>query len=89
MASTPINKVENIGHRSPTLEVHGEVIVSDKLLLDIRPYICAHGLCILHYKRSHRRISKYNWNKIRNLNIKQQQFKRNRGIIHNCKTNVG
>jgi hypothetical protein len=46
------------------LEVHENNVLADKLLLDIRTYICAHGKCHLHYNRSHRRLSNFNWNKI-------------------------
>lgn len=50
-----------------TLEVHENNVLADKLLLDIRTYICAHGKCHLHYNRSHRRLSNFNWNKILTL----------------------
>ena len=35
------------------------------MLLQIGTYICANGLCILHHNRSHRRISNYNWKKMK------------------------
>lgn len=56
-----------------TSEVHENNVFADKLLLDIRTYICAHGKCQLHHKRSHRRLSIYNWNKmlILSTNINQ------------------
>lgn len=56
-----------------TSEVHENNVCADKLLLDIRTYICAHGKCQLHHKRSHRRLSIYNWNKmlILSTNISQ------------------
>lgn len=47
----------------PTLEVQ-EGSNFDKLILDIRSYICAHKLCKKYYKRSHHRISSFIWNKI-------------------------
>lgn len=50
-----------------TLEVQENVMLADKLLLDIRTYICAHGKCFLHHNRSHRRLSNYNYNKMLNL----------------------
>ena len=33
--------------------------------MDARTYICAKGFCLQHYDRSHRRISNYNWIKLR------------------------
>ena len=51
----------------PTLEVHGEIRSLYKISLDICTYIHTNGLCILHHNRSHRRISNYNWNKMKNL----------------------
>ena len=42
------------------LEVHGETASLDKMSLDIRTYICANRLCILHHDHSHRRILNYN-----------------------------
>lgn len=42
--------------------------IPDIYIIDMRAYICAHGLCIQHYKRSHRRMSEYNWKKICSLN---------------------
>lgn len=40
---------------------------SEKILLDVRTYVCAHGKCKINHNRSHRRISNYNWNKMKYL----------------------
>ena len=56
-----------IKYAFPTLEVRGEKASLDKMSLDIRTYICANGICNLQHNRSHRRISNYNWNKMKNL----------------------
>lgn len=47
-----------------TLEVHEEPFFEESMLLDLRTFICAHGKCQLQHKRSHRRISDYNWKKM-------------------------
>ena len=60
-------KKVNIKYAFPTLEVHGEIASLDKMSLDIRTYIGANGLCNLQHNRSHRRISNYNWNKMKTL----------------------
>lgn len=52
----------------PTSEVHGDVVLEGKLLLDVKTYICANGHCTLHHNRSHRRISNYNLNKMQKFN---------------------
>lgn len=58
-----------------TLEVHEKSYRINKWLLDIRTQICAHGICSQFYKRSHRRISIYNWEKIKQKNkIEYIQF---------------
>lgn len=50
--------------RTPTpLEVHGEDVL-DKMILNIRTFICASGRCNKHVNRSHRRMSIYNWEKM-------------------------
>lgn len=56
-----------------TLEVHGNSEITEKMILDIRTYLCAHGKCQLQHQRSHRRLSNFNWNKMLNLspNINQ------------------
>lgn len=53
-----------IKHVSPTLEVHEDILI-DKISMDARTYICAKGFCLKYYDRSHRRISNYNWIKLR------------------------
>ena len=58
----PHKRQANIKYAFPALEVHGETASLDKMSLDIRTYIC-----ILHPNRSHRRISNYNWNKMKKL----------------------
>ena len=63
----PHRRQANIKYAFPALEVHGETEFLDKMSLDIRTYICANGLCILHHNRSHRRLSNYNWNKMKKL----------------------
>lgn len=55
----------DIKYTSIALEVHEDAIL-DKTILDIRTYICTTGKCNLHYNRSHRRMSSYNWQKIEN-----------------------
>lgn len=57
-----------------TLEVHGNKVLAEKTILDIRTYICAHGLCQLHNNRSHKRISNYNWNKMLTLSTNINQI---------------
>lgn len=72
----------------PTLEVHEDEILTEIFIKNVRTYICAHGKCKLHYNRSHRRISTYNWNKMQKntkvnmytiISIAEQ-------IINNCKS---
>lgn len=58
------NHTRNTVFLDPTSEVHGDLIITDKLIQDVRTYICVHGKCKQHYKRSHRRISNYIWNKM-------------------------
>lgn len=53
------------------LEVHGNVDV-EEFLLDVRTYLCSQGTCALRYKRSHRRMSDYNMNKIELSNNSKQ-----------------
>ena len=60
-------KKMNIKYAFLTLEVHGEIASLDKMSLDIRTYICANDLCNVQHNRSHRRISNYNWNKMKTL----------------------
>ena len=64
----PHRRQANIKYACPVLEVHGETSSLDKMSLDIRTNICANGLCILHHNRLHRRISNYNWNKMKKIN---------------------
>ena len=73
-----------IKYAFPALEVHGETASLDKMSLDIRTYISANGLCILHHNRSHRRISNYNWNKMKKLTneIDSTIIKRANNIIN-------
>ena len=40
-----------IKYAFPALEFHGETASLVKMSLDIRTYICANGLCILHHNR--------------------------------------
>lgn len=62
---TPQLKNNSFSHDTySTSEVHENNVFAEKLLLDIRTYLCAHGKCQLHHKRSHRRLSIYNWNKM-------------------------
>lgn len=91
--------IPNIKHKDSTLEVHGNSTVFDKMVLDIRTYICAQGLCTLHYNRTHRRMSNYNWIKIKRepnyINTLQQttdeiiklltlNTNNNQGLYKNC-----
>jgi hypothetical protein len=50
----------------PTLELHEDEESIDIITSGIRTYICTHGECKLHYNRSHRRMSNYNWKKTQN-----------------------
>lgn len=43
----------------------------DKLMLNIRTYICANGMWFMHYNRSHRRIFNYNMITMRDLQTKK------------------
>ena len=47
-----------------TLEVQEKVNGTEVWKLDLKTYICATEKCNLHYKRSHKRISVYNWEKL-------------------------
>lgn len=62
------SQIINAIRSHPTLEVHGDEILKSKLTQDVRTYICYQGKCKLHYKRSHRRISTYNWKKLEKMN---------------------
>lgn len=42
----------------------------DKIILDLRTYICAKGKCLYHNNRKHRRITNYNHNKMLSLYMK-------------------
>lgn len=77
-----------------TLAVHGNDVLAEKLIQDIRTYICAHGKCHLHYNRSHRRRSNHLWNKmlILSTNIKQIINLANRIVsieTHNNQMQIG
>ena len=80
----PHRKQANINYTFPALEVHGETTSLDKMSLDICTYIYANGLCILHHNRLHRRISNYNWNKMKKLTneIDNTIIKRANNIIN-------
>jgi hypothetical protein len=49
----------------PTLDVHGDKGKLDKLLLDVRTFLCSQNKCLLHHTRSHQRMTNYNMRKIR------------------------
>lgn len=59
-----------VKYKYPTSEVHVDKIMLDKLLLDIRTYICYSTKCILHKSRTHQRMTNYNMNKIEKLTNK-------------------
>lgn len=59
---------EKIRCECTTSEVHEEHSLLDELYLDIRTFICFTGNCLLNHDRSHRRMSKYNWNKVQKYN---------------------
>lgn len=64
------NQVKTRNEKRPsTSEVHEEtffeeMFFEESMLLDLRTFICANGMCQLQHKRSHHRISAYNWKKM-------------------------
>ena len=50
-----------------TLEVQEKVNGMEVWKFDLKTYICANEKCNLHYERSHKRISVYNWQKLQTI----------------------
>lgn len=77
LTPTTIQSIKNNNqislNTSSTSEVHGNYVLTENFIKDIRTYICAHGKCLMQHNRSHRRLSNYNWKKMetlsKNMNI--------------------
>lgn len=58
---------------SSSSEVHENNVLAENVIKDLRTYICAHGKCLMHNNRSHKRLSHYNWKKMQskciNINL--------------------
>jgi hypothetical protein len=57
-------------YRNITINRTKNLNINDKIILDLRTYICANGKCKSHNDRQHRRISNYNYNKMISVYMK-------------------